>query len=46
MKPIVMRPPLGDEPIEPRIEKNDSQKLGIAKISLENSSFSNIGFKV
>jgi uncharacterized protein (TIGR02466 family) len=25
MKPIVMRPPLGDEPIEPRIEKNDSQ---------------------
>jgi len=25
MKPIVMRPPLGDEPIKPRIEKNDSQ---------------------
>jgi uncharacterized protein (TIGR02466 family) len=27
MKPIVMRPPLGDEPIEPRIEKNDSQTV-------------------
>ena len=27
MKPIVMRPPLGDEPIKPRIEKNDSQDM-------------------